>query len=192
MPVSNRMTNFRLIKQSVDVSCFIQELDNNSDLWLLNIDRQSKISVQRETQTIYLKKAISSTVPSSKIWNEHDSIWDENSNRFPIISNWVNCFNQEVGGSLGRVLIVRLKPYGRVYRHKDLGDYYKSRDRFHLVLKSDSGSIMTCENERIIMHEGELWWFDNKKNHEAENRSHNWRIHLIFDILGTNFASNVN
>ncbi|MGK7915145.1 MAG: aspartyl/asparaginyl beta-hydroxylase domain-containing protein [Prochloraceae cyanobacterium] len=33
------------------------------------------------------------------------------------------------------------------------------------------------------MKPGELWWFDNKKPHEAINEADDWRIHLIFDVL---------
>jgi aspartyl/asparaginyl beta-hydroxylase (cupin superfamily) len=32
------------------------------------------------------------------------------------------------------------------------------------------------------MREGELWWFDNKQEHEARNDSEYDRIHLIFDL----------
>jgi aspartyl/asparaginyl beta-hydroxylase (cupin superfamily) len=41
---------------------------------------------------------------------------------------------------------------------------------------------MRCGDEEIAMHEGELWWFDNKEEHEARNDSDHDRIHLIFDL----------
>jgi aspartyl/asparaginyl beta-hydroxylase (cupin superfamily) len=64
----------------------------------------------------------------------------------------------------------------------DGGDYYRIRDRYHLVLVSAIGSPMACGDEEAVMREGELWWFDNKKPHEAFNRSDEGRIHLIFDL----------
>ena len=33
------------------------------------------------------------------------------------------------------------------------------------------------------MGEGELWWFDNKQEHEAINDGDEDRIHMIFDLL---------
>jgi hypothetical protein len=33
------------------------------------------------------------------------------------------------------------------------------------------------------MRPGELWWLDNKQEHEAVNEGSEDRIHLIFDLL---------
>ena len=43
--------------------------------------------------------------------------------------------------------------------------------------------LLICDDEEARMHEGELWWFDNKKPHEASNESDADRIHVIFDLL---------
>ena len=37
--------------------------------------------------------------------------------------------------------------------------------------------------EDARMREGELWWFDNKQEHEAFNDGEADRIHFIFDLL---------
>ncbi|MBF2088128.1 MAG: aspartyl/asparaginyl beta-hydroxylase domain-containing protein [Synechococcales cyanobacterium K44_A2020_017] len=102
---------------------------------------------------------------------------------FPKILGWTENFAASIGGELGRVTVVRLAPYGRVYRHIDHGDYYRVRDRYHLVLKSEAGSVLGAGNEWVRMQEGELWWFNNKAPHEAYNESSDWRVHLIFDVL---------
>ena len=60
---------------------------------------------------------------------------------------------------------------------------YVLRDRYHLVLKSPSGSFIKSGDETISMVEGELWWLDNKKIHESYNDGDFDRIHLIFDLL---------
>jgi hypothetical protein len=78
---------------------------------------------------------------------------------------------------------VRLAPKGRVYRHIDEGEYYRIRDRYHLVLHSAAGSLLGAGDEWVRMQPGECWWFNNKAPHEAYNEADDWRIHLIFDIL---------
>jgi hypothetical protein len=175
------------VRQSVNILPFINELLDKTNLWLVDTERQNNIFVQSETQTIYLKKAASSSSHSLKTSDIPESVVTENAVKFPLIFDWTNRFSEEVCGHLGRVLIVRFKPNGRVYRHIDSGEYYRVRDRFHLVLQSEGGSIFICEKEKVVMQEDELWWFNNKKMHEVINPSDFWRTHLIFDILGASF-----
>ncbi|MEK7891152.1 aspartyl/asparaginyl beta-hydroxylase domain-containing protein [Burkholderia contaminans] len=90
---------------------------------------------------------------------------------------------------LSRATIVRLKPRSEVGVHIDIGSYYVIRNRFHLVLRSPSGSVLRAGDEQVRMSEGELWWFDNKQHHSAFNESDEWRIHYIFDVLQPVYAS---
>lgn len=73
--------------------------------------------------------------------------------------------------------------------HVDIGSYYFIRNRFHLVLRSPSGSVLRAGDEQVRMSEGELWWFNNKQHHSAFNESDEWRIHYIFDLLPPSYAS---
>ena len=84
---------------------------------------------------------------------------------------------------VSRAKIVNLPPGGRVYPHIDRGEYYRYRDRYHLVLRSPHGSWLRAGDETVRMAEGELWWFDNKEMHEAMNDGDADRIHFIFDLL---------
>ena len=88
-----------------------------------------------------------------------------------------------MGGTLGRATLVALLPHGRVFPHVDAGAYYRIRDRFHLVLRSARGSPLAAGEERVVMRPGELWAFDNKARHWADNPSDDLRVHLIFDVL---------
>jgi aspartyl/asparaginyl beta-hydroxylase (cupin superfamily) len=90
-------------------------------------------------------------------------------------------FARRLGGTLGRAKIVNLPPGRRVLAHVDRGDYYARRDRYHLVVESD-GCRMRAGDEEVVMGRGELWWFDNKAEHEAWNETASPRIHLIFDV----------
>ena len=103
------------------------------------------------------------------------------SQSFPAVVAFIESFAEDEGGKLGRAKIVRLRPGTRVLPHRDRGEYYARRDRYHLILRS-AGSWMRCGDEEVAMREGELWWFDNKEEHEARNESHGERIHLIFDL----------
>ena len=88
-----------------------------------------------------------------------------------------------VGGTrLGRCFINKINPGGRIYPHEDTpvhANYYR---RFHIVLQSAPGVDFRCADETAFMDAGELWWFDNRLEHEVQNHSDVARIHLIMDI----------
>ena len=88
-----------------------------------------------------------------------------------------------VGGErLGRVMINKISPGGRIYPHADTplhADYYS---RYHLVLDSSPGVDFRCGNEHVYMAKGDVWWFNNKLEHEVVNNSANDRIHMVIDI----------
>ncbi|MGJ3245663.1 MAG: aspartyl/asparaginyl beta-hydroxylase domain-containing protein [Elainellaceae cyanobacterium] len=180
---ANHLQHFQLIHQDVNIQPFLDEIAAHDQLWLHNTSRQDKITVQRETQTIYLRSAEKPFPPGITSSNDvHASRTTSLAEHFPQVMNWVECFAQAQGGELGRVTLVRLAPKGQVYRHIDHGDYYRVRDRFHLVLHSSEGSLLGAGEEWVRMHSGECWWFNNKIPHEACNESNDWRIHLIFDV----------
>ncbi len=190
---------FRRLKQGVNIAPLMAEITEKSPLWFYDTSRQQKVAPQAETQSIFLRRAAKPfPVGVDNARDVHDSCPTEVAKEFPVVMNWVEEFVKEIGGELGRLNIVRFKeiggelgrlnivrlaPKGRVYSHIDHGEYYRLRDRYHLVLQSRSGSWMKCGNQEAVMHEGELWWFDNKQPHEAFNPSEQWRIHIIFDVL---------
>lgn len=97
------------------------------------------------------------------------------------------------GERLGRALIAKLRPGISIGPHTDIipqvseeskkmippAVYY---DRYHIVLKSSAGNIFRCGDEKVHMATGEVWWFDNTKEHEVINNSMDDRIHMIIDI----------
>ena len=177
------LQHFRLLDTGVNIQPLVDEIAAHSDLWLHNTSRQTKVKVQRETHTIYLRSAVKPFPPGVSGNDVHPSRRTQLAQHFPRTMEWLESFARQIGGELGRATIVRLAPKGRVYRHIDEGEYYRIRDRYHLVLQSTAGSLLGAGDEWVRMQLGECWWFDNKAPHEAYNESDNWRIHLIFDIL---------
>ncbi|MBZ8180642.1 aspartyl/asparaginyl beta-hydroxylase domain-containing protein [Oscillatoria salina] len=177
------LQHFRLLDTEVNIQPLVDEIAAHSDLWLHDTSRQTKVKVQRETHTIYLRSAVKPFPPGVSGNDVHPSRRTQLAQHFPRTMEWLESFARKIGGELGRATIVRLAPKGRVYRHIDKGEYYRIRDRYHLVLQSTAGSLLGAGDEWVRMQPGECWWFDNKAPHEAYNESDDWRIHLIFDIL---------
>jgi len=88
-----------------------------------------------------------------------------------------------VGGErLGRAMINKIKPGGRILPHVDSFEHAKYWDRFHIVLQSAPGVVFRCGEEKVYMGTGEVWWFQNAVDHEVINNSAEDRIHLVIDI----------
>ncbi len=86
------------------------------------------------------------------------------------------------GERLGRVMINKLIPGGSVYPHADTPLHAEYWDRFHICLQSGPGASFRCGSEYAPISPGEVWWFNNRLEHEAVNNSDDDRIHLVLDI----------
>lgn len=94
------------------------------------------------------------------------------------------------GVRLGRVIINRIQPGGRIYKHADTLDHANYWHRHHICLQSAPGVIFSAGDEQVYMAPGEAWWFDNGKGaegddrpqHEVINNSPVERIHMVIDI----------
>ena len=98
----------------------------------------------------------------------------------PVTMGVAQSFADDRDRVLQALLIVSLKPGGRVGAHPDVGPYYRSIDRFHFVI--DGESWFYCGNEEQLMRTGEIWWFRNDLVHSAFNPTASDRIHLILDL----------
>jgi ABC-type multidrug transport system fused ATPase/permease subunit len=174
------MKNFRRIQEKTDITPILEELARQPEAWHAQPGRQ-RIAVQREAESIPIRGLRKTAIGERKRRDVHESRYTTLSQRFLSVVAFIEDFADEQGAALGRAKIVRLPPGAQVFPHRDRGKYYACRDRYHLVLQSP-GSWMRCGGEEVTMREGELWWFDNKQEHEARNDSEHDRIHLIFDL----------
>jgi aspartyl/asparaginyl beta-hydroxylase (cupin superfamily) len=182
-PIASQFKNFALMKVGVDVGPMLEEIDGQPQLWDADTRRQTNIQVQRETSNIPLRGVLKPIPEGINQKNWHPTCRTPFADHCPRIYSWVEQSVKELGGDLSRISVVRLNPHGRVYPHIDDGDYYKVRDRYHLVLRSPGGSEMNAGGENVVFRDGELWWFNNKAVHDAFNPSDQGRVHVIFDVL---------
>ena len=178
------MLHFTRVAEAVDIQPLLAELDAQPDMWLADTSRQRKVRCQRNTLNIFLRAPKKPLPPGAKNANDvHESRRMRAAAKFPRTLAFCEGIADEWGAVLGRATLVALLPNSRVYPHIDMGDYYRIRDRLHLVLRSPEGSPLSAEEETVTMREGELWVFNNKVEHWAENPSQEPRVHLIFDVL---------
>jgi hypothetical protein len=83
---------------------------------------------------------------------------------------------------IGRVMINKLRPGGRIFPHADTPEHANYWDRYHVVIQSAAGNNFRCGDETICMGQGAVWWFQNALEHEVFNNSAMDRLHLIVDL----------
>lgn len=174
------MSKIILINDNVFVKDMLEEVNLSPANWLIDTNRQKKINVQKETQTINLVwgKLPAGTEPTIRAL-QASHLYEKTPlyNHYPSITNWLL---KTFPKGLSRIAIIKLPPDGQVYPHTDFGEYYRARDRFHLVL---SGEYMYyVDDESIHAKEGMLFWFDNNLVHHSKNISKTDRIAVVFDV----------
>jgi hypothetical protein len=88
-----------------------------------------------------------------------------------------------VGGErLGRVMINKIKPGGRIYPHADTPVHAEYWSRHHIVLQAGPGLFFRCGDEAPEMRTGDVWWFDNSIEHEVVNNGADDRVSMVVDI----------
>lgn len=176
------MQNFQKIGSGLDVVPALNAIMRQPDLW--NADKLRTTfpdSPHREVDDIWIR--FNEITDKHKIIDDCEAINYEAFFLLPQIRGLVFGLMAYVEGErLGRVLITRLKPGGRIYPHADEGAPATYYDRFHIVLNGLPGSIFRIEDEQVRMATGETWWVNNRLEHEVINNSADDRIHLIVDI----------
>ncbi len=177
------MQHFRRVREHVDLEPLLAELAEHDVLWAAQPGRQLTAPAQRHTNAIPIRGLRRSRIRGRRRRDVHESRYTSLSASFPATVAFIEAFAAERNGALGRARYARLPPGKTVLPHTDRGEYYRYRDRYHLVIRSEKGSLLRAGGETVRMGEGELWWFDNKAVHDACNDSESDRIHLIFDLI---------
>lgn len=86
------------------------------------------------------------------------------------------------GERLGRCIINQIEAGGRIFPHVDTPIHTSYYHRFHIPLQAAPGVVFRAGDEQVTMLPGQVWWFDNKAEHEVINNSGDSRIHLVVDI----------
>lgn len=189
-----KMENFMKLSTGVDTTPLMLAIKRNPDLWKADTylrdypqgpfgEIESIILRFPEKRVFEQEKELEAYKRGESKFDQHESI-DHPPYRFltearPMVMNLM----AYVGGErLGRVIINKIKPGGRIYPHPDTPEHANYWDRFHIVLKSSPGVVFRCENEQVYMATGEVWWFQNALMHEVINNSNDERIHMVVDI----------
>jgi hypothetical protein len=176
------MNHFKLINDNVDVKPIAREIAALENAWFQRTGRQERCQAQIETNAIPLRGLRRSKIMGRRRRDVNETRQTLMAKNFPQTLCLLEAFAAMLDGELSRAKLARLPPGAEVYPHIDRGEYYRQRDRYHLVIDSPFASTLIAEDETATLKTGELWWFDNKVLHSASNNTPSPRIHLVFDL----------
>lgn len=188
------MRNFHCIATGVDVGPLMHALIRNGHLWNQNTFRTTFPNTPHvDVDDIWLRFSDpAKCTTTSNVIGDDKPIWYPAAKELPQVKPIIRGLMHMVDAyELGRVLISRLPPGGRILPHADRdGEYVQTPDiaRYHVVLNGLPGSLYHCgdpypdERETVNMRTGEIWWFNAHQTHEIVNNSEGDRIHLLVDV----------
>lgn len=179
------MRNFLLVGRGVNVVPLAVQVLRQPNLWREDTYlRDYPQGPFKDVETIFLRfppASVSELERSTK--DPHECVWMDGMLHLPAARPLIfGLMSQVEGERLGRVMINKIQPGGRIYAHADTPEHAQYWDRFHYVVASASGVLFRCGEEQVQMSTGEVWWFQNALEHEVVNNSPQERIHLIIDI----------
>jgi hypothetical protein len=185
------MQNFHRISAGVDVTPLMLAIKRRPDLWKEDTYlRDYPQGPFAQIESIMLRFPVKTVYETEEELKDHNSRYDQHENidypaykvlheARPIIRTIFQYVN---GERLGRVMINKIAPGGVIFPHTDTKDHTDYYTRFHVVLQSQPGVVFRAGEEKVYMGTGEVWWFDNSKEHEVINNSADDRIHMIIDV----------
>ena len=179
------MKNFYRLGAGLNMTPLMMELMRQPHLWREDTYlRDYPQGPFKDVETIFLRfppASVTELERSTK--DQHECVWMDGWLHLPAARPLVFALmNQVAGERIGRVMLNKIVPGGRIYPHADTPVHAQYWDRFHYVVASAPGVLFRCGDETVGMGTGELWWFQNELEHEVVNNSATDRIHLIIDI----------
>lgn len=168
------MSHFRFIEKNIDVSKIVAEI-NPSD-W----DVAGSIKGAAGDLKPYGFLPLTMAVIDKEGDDPKNTERQQNTPMFKTykeIRRWLKSYKLH---RHSRAAFFRLKPGDTVGLHIDDGDYYLTRDRYHLSLQGTYNYWVGDEMQ--IIEPGTFFWFNNKEYHGAKNVSDVDRLTFVFDV----------
>lgn len=185
------MHNFLRLAQGVDVMPLMLAISRRPDLWKEDTYlRDYPQGPFGQIESIMLRFPVKGVYETEEELKNHLSTYDQHESiDYPAYNSLVEArplvmslMARVSGERLGRVMINKMAPGAIIYPHVDTPSHTEYYSRFHVVLQSQPGCLFRAGDETVNMLPGEVWWFDNSKEHEVANNSSDDRIHMVVDI----------
>lgn len=173
------------LAHSVNTLPLLQQLYRQPELWKADTYlRDYPQGPFSDVETVFLRFPTSSVTEMERSnKDQHECVWMDGMLHLPAARPLIfGLMAMTEAERLGRVMLNKIRPGGVIYPHADTPVHAEYWERHHYVVQSSPGCTFRCGDETVQMNTGELWWFENAKEHEVINNSAADRIHLIIDV----------
>ena len=173
----------KIIETGIDVSGVLKQLQENVDDWgsQKKIEKTQQLDPTKYTVTADVLQLIIGGINKKEeyvgdteiciktpAYERHVEILNLIKKRFKKFDKLKRC------GFLG------IPIGGKVGKHVDFGNYYLTKDRYHISIQGRY--CYTVDDENVIIEPGTFFWFNNKLEHSSVNIGDNVRIAFVFDM----------
>jgi hypothetical protein len=147
--------------------------------WNSHTERTVTYSPHREVSDIYARYGDISTADVRRNDKAFPMFWyfrDLQQLLEPACDILMNRVN---GVELGGVLITKIPPGGKVYRHRDYGWHASTFSKYLICAKADMQQAFCFDGQELRTDDGAVFWFDNSNEHWVTNDSQRERISII-------------
>lgn len=179
--------HLRMVRErAFDVSVLQAQLQAQPQVWdTIRLRTEHPQSPHREVSDIWLRyNPIENFHGDMQAFNaEHTPEWYPVSESLPAACALAAQVMQDQGAlELGAVLITKIPTGCQVYPHIDQGWHARYFEKFAVQIKGHPHQAFRFEGEKLVTHDGDLFWFDNAYPHWVTNDSDEDRITLIVCI----------
>ena len=176
------MANIRVIKKGINVSKILKQLQQYPEDWGAQKNMEGVGDLVNDKGFPAVQAGVLQLVVGV-VATKEDYVGDsEMSSRTPAYNR-----HTEIVGFLKRNFkkfdrcgFLSLPIGGEVGQHIDIGNYYQTRDRYHLAIQGSY--VYTVGGESVKIDAGDLFWFNNKLSHGTKNVGDIVRITFVFDV----------
>ena len=176
------MANIRVIRKGINVSKILKQLHQYPEDWGAQKNMEGVGDLVNDKGFPAVQAGVLQLVVGV-VATKEDYVGDsEMSSRTPAYNR-----HTEIVGFLKRNFkkfdrcgFLSLPIGGEVGQHIDIGNYYQTRDRYHLAIQGSY--VYTVGGESVKIDAGDLFWFNNKLSHGTKNVGDIVRITFVFDV----------
>ena len=174
----------RILHRQAVVAPLIQQLEAAPELWSENVFRTEQAYGGPHTKIsdiiVRFNDWANWTGDRAKFNDEHESVWWGAYDKLPYIQPLVfDLMRLLYAERLGMVLITRIPPHSNVGHHIDAGWHAKHYLKVGVQIKAARGQKFCYKGYSLETRQGDVFAFDNSKEHWVDNPTDEERITLI-------------